>query len=78
MTKVRFSALIYFQDAIKLLTHVPRLSMPGGELLATATVLQTDLMAIEREDDCVIFTERTCEQYLHAQTIILNQVITLL
>ena len=69
--------LAIFQDAIELLVKVPKLSIPSVQLLATATVLQTDLIAIEREDDSVIFTERTCEQYLHAQTIILDQVCSL-
>jgi hypothetical protein len=63
-----------FQDCINSLSHVPCLSIPGGQLKATAIVMRTDLEAIEHTDDSIIFTERTMENYLHAQDVILKQV----
>ena len=66
--------LFFLQEAINLLMNIPRLSIPGGLLLATAIIQRTDLEAIERSDDSVIFTERTMENYLQAQEIIINQV----
>ncbi|KAK3608116.1 hypothetical protein CHS0354_004771 [Potamilus streckersoni] len=61
------------QDAIKLLLKVPKLSIPGEQMLASAIILCTDLEAIWREEDNMIFTEKTIDQYLQAQTIILKQ-----
>ena len=63
-----------FQDCINTLANVPCLSIPGAQLKATAIVMRTDLEAIEHTDDSIIFTERTMENYLHAQDIILRQV----
>ncbi|KAL3852227.1 hypothetical protein ACJMK2_015897, partial [Sinanodonta woodiana] len=61
------------QDAIKLLLKVPKLSIPGEQMLALAIILCTDLEAIQQEKDTMIITGRTIEQYLQAQTIILKQ-----
>ena len=48
----RLTLLSYYilQDAIELLVKVPKLSIPSVQLLATATVLQTDLIAIEKNN----------------------------
>ncbi|XP_056000170.1 cilia- and flagella-associated protein 54-like isoform X4 [Ostrea edulis] len=61
------------QDAIKLLQKIPKLSIPGEQLLTRALVLRTDLEAVERDDETVLFTERTLDQYLEAQNLILKQ-----
>jgi len=62
------------QESINLLMRVPCLSIPGTQTLALAIVMRTDLEAIEHTDDSIIFTERTMENYLQAQNIILKQV----
>ncbi|XP_053377953.1 cilia- and flagella-associated protein 54-like isoform X4 [Mercenaria mercenaria] len=61
------------QDSINTFSRVPCLSIPGAQMKATALVMRTDLEAIEHTDDSIIFTERTMENYLHAQDIILKQ-----
>ncbi|XP_062618793.1 cilia- and flagella-associated protein 54-like [Saccostrea cucullata] len=61
------------QDAIKLLQKIPKLSIPGEQLLTRALLLRTDLEAVEREDETALFTERTLDQYLEAQDLILKQ-----
>lgn len=57
-----------------MLQTIARLSVPGEQMLAMAIVLQTDLEAVERVDETVLFTERTLDQYVMAQTRILQQV----
>nr|XP_022298746.1 cilia- and flagella-associated protein 54-like isoform X3 [Crassostrea virginica] len=61
------------QDAIKLLQKIPKLSVPGEQLMTRALILHTDLEAVTREDDSVLFTERTLDQYLEAQHLVLKQ-----
>nr|XP_034306398.1 cilia- and flagella-associated protein 54 isoform X5 [Crassostrea gigas] len=65
--------LSLLQDAIQLLQKIPKLSIPGEQLLTRALILRTDLEAITREDDTVLFTERTLDQYIEAQNIVLTQ-----
>ncbi|XP_069141650.1 cilia- and flagella-associated protein 54-like isoform X4 [Argopecten irradians] len=61
------------KDVIDLLRKIPKRSVPGEQLYAMAIVLNTDINAVEREDDSAVFTEKTLEQYLAAQNIILQQ-----
>ena len=42
--------------------------------MTRALILRTDLEAVTREDDSVLFTERTLDQYLEAQHLVLKQV----
>ena len=42
--------------------------------MTRALILHTDLEAVTREDDSVLFTERTLDQYLEAQHLVLKQV----
>ncbi|XP_052780184.1 cilia- and flagella-associated protein 54-like isoform X4 [Mya arenaria] len=61
------------QDSINMLTKVSCLSIPGVQLMASSIVMRTDLEAIEHEDESLIFTERTMENYLQAQSLVLKQ-----
>lgn len=42
--------------------------------MTRALILRMDLEAVTREDDSVLFTERTLDQYLEAQHLVLKQV----
>ncbi|KAK3102398.1 hypothetical protein FSP39_011137 [Pinctada imbricata] len=61
------------QDAIGLLRRIPKLSIPGEQALTAALVLLADLEAIERVDETVMFTERILDQYIEAQSLVLQQ-----
>ncbi|XP_021355787.1 cilia- and flagella-associated protein 54-like isoform X2 [Mizuhopecten yessoensis] len=61
------------KDVIGLLEKIPKRSVPSEQLYAMAIVLKTDIDAVEREDESAVFTEKTLNQYLTAQNIILQQ-----
>ncbi|VDI73099.1 Hypothetical predicted protein [Mytilus galloprovincialis] len=75
--KSQENTISLIEDAIMLLNKVPKLSIPTQQQLVTCMVLKTDLQAAERDNDSVLFTEKTLVQYLSAQQLILKQMETL-
>ncbi|XP_063397833.1 cilia- and flagella-associated protein 54-like isoform X1 [Mytilus trossulus] len=75
--KSQETTISLIEDAIMLLNKVPKLSIPTQQQLVTCMVLKTDLQAAERDNDSVLFTEKTLVQYLSAQQLILKQMETL-